>query len=425
MTTTIGCIKAKMGTTDYFITKMTAGQLIDSVGFAMEMPEWEKMTVDEKMQRSLEVNRVVNDIVPYVVEDPDKFFGSLIVDIFSGYNEVAFESIIQVAKDLPMAYSSPMKDMGFLTIPGDQRLIALDGQHRLLSLKIAIKGLMGIPAGTNISPAWKSLVPHPDLASEEICVIFVKHTDNLKIRKIFNKVNKYAKQTSRSDNIITSDDDIYAVISRELIKEAGPLAPIYGIDLVNWKSNTLPTRSKQLTTLSALYTISETILKDDHLSNKSLPSDEVITEKYKLVADFWNKALDGIEAFKQYLELTKKNKPISKLREENLLMKPVTQMALAHVARIARSKGVDWAGVVEKLNNVNWSFDNDLWFNILTISSANKKMITGKEAVRSAGVVIAYLVMGKIFTKEEIASVKEILSNARNGEVVKLTQFIL
>jgi DNA sulfur modification protein DndB len=159
-----------------------------------------------------------------------------------------------------------MKDMGFLTLPGKERLIALDGQHRLLALKIAIKGFMGVPAGVKMTAAVNRLQPHPELANEEISVIFVEHTDTQKIRKIFNKINKYAKQTSRGDNIITSDDDVFAVISRRLITDGEPLAPINGIDLVNWKSNTLSLRSKQLTTLSALYTISDTLLKDNKYS---------------------------------------------------------------------------------------------------------------------------------------------------------------
>jgi len=37
---TVGCIKVKLSTS-YFIAKMIAGQLVDSIGFVMEMPEWE------------------------------------------------------------------------------------------------------------------------------------------------------------------------------------------------------------------------------------------------------------------------------------------------------------------------------------------------------------------------------------------------
>lgn len=422
---TIGCIKAQLGTTTYYIAKMPAGQLIGLVGFAMEMPEWDSMTADEKMQRMLDVNRVVAELVPYIVEDADKFFGCLIVDIYQGFDKMIFESVGDVIPNLPTAYKAPLKDMGFLTFPGNERLIALDGQHRLLSLRIAIKGLLGLPPSiTKISPAWNSLTPHPELAGEEISVIFVEHSDNTKIRKIFNKVNRYARQTSRSDNIITSDDDIFAVIARRLISENEPLASINGIDLVNWKNNTLSTRSKHLTTLSALYTIAETLLKDERFSNKVMPSPDKAKKAYTKVSDFWKISLAGLEAFKRYINLTNADKPVSGLREDNLLLKPVTQMAIAHVAYMAWVKGLAWKDVIERLNKIDWSFDNALWFNILIIPSAKKKMITGKESIRGAGMVISYLVMGNVMTKDEVADVKQIIQNARNDEYAELPDMV-
>lgn len=62
--------------------------------------------------------------------------------------------------DIPDAYAIPMKDMGFITLPGKERLIALDGQHRLLNLKIAIRGMMGVPAGTKTFVAMSQLQPY-------------------------------------------------------------------------------------------------------------------------------------------------------------------------------------------------------------------------------------------------------------------------
>lgn len=412
---TIGCIRAKMGDTPYYLAKMSAGQLIDSVGIAKELPEWPDMNADEKMQREYDIKRVVEEMVPYVVDDPNRFFGSLIIDIYSGYEDIVYESVAEALQTIPAAYRVPMKDMGFLTLPGKERLIALDGQHRLLALKIAIKGVMGIPAGEKMTAAMNRLVPHPDLANEEISVIFVEHTDTHKIRKIFNKINKYAKQTSRGDNIITSDDDVFAVISRKLLVEGEPLAPIMGIDLVNWKSNTLSTRSKQLTTLSALYTISGTLLKDNKFSTNVLPDNDEVDAAYNEVAAYWRVLLDNLDAFQEYIQLTRRDKPISVMRENNLLLKPVTQMALAHVAKMAKSKGILWEDIVEKLNKISWSFDNELWVNLLVIGSTNKKMITGKEAVRGVGMIISYLVMGDKMTKAELADVKTIYTNAKNN----------
>lgn len=225
-------------------------------------------------------------------------------------------------------------------------------------------------------------------------------------------------------NIITSDDDVFAVIARRLISEGEPLSPINGIDLVNWKNNTLSLRSKHLTTLSALYTMSETLLRDYKLSSKMLPEEDKIEEAYKFVSDFWKISLDNISAFRQYINLTEANRPITGLRETNLLLKPVTQMALAHTARIAQSKAFEWKDIVKKLNQIDWSFENELWFNILIIPSANRKMITGKEAIRGAGMVISYLVMGKDMTKEELADVRQIISNARADEDVELPSMV-
>lgn len=417
---TLGCIKAQMGNTTYYISKISAGELIDKVGIAKELPEWPDMTAEEKMQRECDIRRIVEEIVPYVTEDKDRFFSSLIIDIYTGFEEIRFEPLAKVVNDIPDAYAIPMKDMGFITLPGKERLIALDGQHRLLSLRIAIRGMMGVPAGTKTFAAMGQLQPHPELANEELSIILVEHTDTAKIRKIFNKINKYAKQTSRSDNIITSDDDTFAVIARRLIRDDGPLAPIDGIDLVNWKSNTLSQRSKNLTTLSALYTIAETMLKDQRFSAKQLPDDATLENAYQAVSNFWNVSLDKIRPFRDYLDLTRQDKPVSNLREENLLLKPVTQMALAHVALMAQRKNIEWSAIADKLNQINWSFNNEMWYNILVIGSANKKMITGKDSIRGAGMVISYMVMGNQMTNAEVADVKQIIRNATNNESAKL-----
>lgn len=420
----LGCIRAKIGSTTYYICKMTAGELIDKVGIAKEPTECSNMTLEEKIQPKCDIKRIVEEIVPYVTEDPDRFFSGLIVDIYSGFDEIRFEPLSKVANNISDAYAIPMADMGFITLPDKGQLIALDGQHRLLSLKIAIQGIMGVPDSAKTLVSMDKLRPHPELVNEELSIILVKHTDSGKIQKSFYHFNKYTKHTSRRGNIISSDDDPFAVISRRLYKQGGPLAPIQGIDLVNWKSNVLSQRSKNLTTLSTLYTVAETILKDRGFSTKMLPDTAALDEAYKTVAPFWSITLKGVRAYQQYLELTRNNRPVSNLREENLLLKPATQMALAHVALLAQRKEISWRTVVGKLNRVDWSCNNELWFNILVIGNTNKKMITGKDAIRSAGMVIAYMVMGSQMSQEEIEDVRQIIRNARNDESAPLPQMI-
>lgn len=424
---TLWAQRAQLGSTQYYTTKMTVEDLVNTVGLAIELPEWKDMTPDEKMQREPDINRVVNEICPYFVEDPDRFFGSLIVDIYSGYDNIVFEPITKFVdqEKLAAAHNIALKDAGFLTLPGKERLIALDGQHRLLAMKLCLKGSSAISVAMlgnkKMTPQMMALVPHPELAEEEVSVILVEHRDNLKIRKIFNKVNKYARQTGRGQNIITSDDDVYASIARRLFAEGEILHKIGKNELVNWSSNTLSQRSKQLTTVSALYTIAETISKDRGWSAKVMPTDEEgIEEVFEENTDFWKQLLNGMRVYREYLDLTREDKPISQLREDNLLMKPVTHMALAHVAYFAKKKDIKWATVVEKLDKVDWSMDNSVWFNILVIPAKKKKVITGKESIRAAGLVIAYMVMGDYMTNYEIHEVKEIIKNSTNGTSDKL-----
>lgn len=115
---------------------------------------------------------------------------------------------------------------------------------------------------------------------------------------------------------------------------------------------------------------------------------------------------------------------IMKLRDDNLLMKPVTHMALAHVAYYAKQKGIEWGSVVEKLNKVNWSMDYSLWFNILVVPAKKKKVITGKESIKAAGLVISYMVMGENMSEDEEAEVREIIRNATNDEKDELPPII-
>ena len=172
---TFGCLRAKMGRTTYYISKMTAGELIDKVGIIEELPEWSNTTTAEKIYKKYNIKRIVEDIVPYITDNPNCFFPTLIVDIYSGYDEICFEPLSKIADNIPDVYAIPMADFGVIILPNRERLVALDSQHLLLGLKIAIKGIAGIPIGIKTFPAMYKLQPHPELANEELSIIFVEH----------------------------------------------------------------------------------------------------------------------------------------------------------------------------------------------------------------------------------------------------------
>ena len=76
MSVTLLAQKGQMGENTYYITTMKANTLIKTVGFASEMEKWPDMSVDERMQREIKGDRVVSEIVPYIVNDPECFWFS-------------------------------------------------------------------------------------------------------------------------------------------------------------------------------------------------------------------------------------------------------------------------------------------------------------------------------------------------------------
>jgi DNA sulfur modification protein DndB len=416
MSVTLLAMRGMMGDNEYYVATVKANTLIQTVGYASEMEKWPDMTVDERMQRELKGERIATEIVPYLVNDPDWFFGALIIDIYSGWENVVFQPISEVAEVKYAAYQETLNTAGFLTLPDDKSLIALDGQHRLAALSMAIRGKNGIPGSVTLPENIKNTLEggHPDIGKADITVMFIKHgEDNTKIRKIFNKVNRYAKQTSKGDNIITSEDDMIAIIARRMFSgEDAPLHPIGNQDVVNWKSNTIPLRSKNLTTLSAIYTMTEILLARKGITPKTRKDDELLEEGRILMRDFWNELMDGISIFRTYREYVEKDMSLATLRKQNLLLKPVTHTALAQAVSIAMDHGYQYEDLIAKINKINWSQDNPVWSNILVTNSMNKRMITGSQALKNAGKIIAYMIAGNKFSAKDVAEVREILKDA-------------
>lgn len=376
---TIGCMRAKMGSTVYYICKMAAGELVEQVyicsaGSAGGL---------KKSITGRDMKKMINESVPDVIRDPARFSRGVILDIYTGFDDVSFAPLSQIVGTVPDAYSAQLKDMGTLTLPGDKQLIALDGQNDLLTLKIAIQGIKGIPVGVRITKEMYELRPHPELAKEELCVIFARHEDAEKIKRGLSLAGSWEK-TSRSKRC--DHENLTAIVTRRLFQDGGPLAPVNSIELVNWKNGSLPERSKALTTEAALTNVTEILLD----GQKDLTAAE---EAYQLVASFWDTTLGNLSAYHQYLALTRSNKPVSALRKDNLLFKPVTQAAIAYAAHLAQQKGISWDAAAKKLDGIGWSINNRLWHDILCSSDAKHRMLHGRKTIQNAGTVIFNIIM--------------------------------
>ncbi|MGQ4810515.1 hypothetical protein NKDENANG_03988 [Candidatus Entotheonellaceae bacterium PAL068K] len=403
----IPCVRGKMGNTEYYEATMPARELVSAVRPAKEVDGWASRSVEERLQRELNEARIREEIVPYLAQATDRFFGSLIVLIYKG--SVEFEPMGSIGYRVPAAYRSVAERIGFLTIEGGE-LIVLDGQHRLVALREIIEGK------PETQGEFTQEVPNDD-----ICLIFIKHESNEKTRRVFNKVNRYARPTNRGDNFITSEDDGYAIVARRLLEKGAPLdiKDNTGKLMVNWRNNTLAASSLQLTTLSAIYEIlkdalaCEGIANFDEKSRVNRPTDKEIDRAYEVAERWWRAVLSGLEPYRAAIadpssipEMRKNDAPSS------LLFKPAGQIALFKgLRRALEKKGLRLEDVVNRANKVDWKISSEMWQNIIV--RPNKTMIARKEAYELAAELIAYLIAADKMEPQEVKNLRRSYNKAK------------
>ncbi len=400
MATVIPAIKAQMGSIPYYETTMTAQELAASVRAAQETDQWASATIEERIQRDLNARRVKEEIVPYLRMAQDRFFGAVIVLLKDG--EMEFEDVTQFGLKVPSAQRSAAERMGFLNIVGGERIV-LDGQHRLAALRSVVQR----DYEDDGQPDFAADVPN-----DEICVIFIKYEDAEKTRRIFNKVNRSARVTTRADNIITSEDDGFAVVTRMLVREKAPLGITYPPKnelVVDWKSNTIADKGSKLTTISTVYETVKDILDAEDIAmadeRKSVvrPSDDLIHEAYEAAECWWSKLMAKITPFK---EAAADPSQLPKMREAGtykLLLKPNGQQALVKGLARAVQRGADLDTAIERANQIDWA-SKEIWENVLI--KPNGSMIARMEAYRHAADLIAYLVASENTSEEQRDALK-------------------
>ncbi|NJL55468.1 DGQHR domain-containing protein [bacterium] len=400
-------VKGHLGNTDFYQATMKVRDLVQGVRSASELDEWTTMSIEERLQRDPDLKRVKEQIAPYIAESKDRFFGAMVVLVYKG--EIYFDSLRDwVSNKAPRAYQSVSDNIGVLTIDGGS-LIMLDGQHRLLALEKVIKG--------EVIGSCREDVPNDD-----VCVIFIQHESNEKTRRIFNKVNRYAKPTSRGGNIITSEDDRSAIIARQLLSEGAPLgvkARGSSDVIVEWKSNALAVRSTKLTTISAVYETVKLILKGEGvaLDPNNRPSEEELNQYYETVEEFWSIVLDGLPPYREVLEDSSR---IPQMRKDDqpysLLFKPVGQLALFRgLIAATRDDRLTLREAVRRASKIDWQMSSEIWTNVLVAPSGS--MLRGEQPPVQGGKLIHYLIAADKMTEEEIADIQREYNIAHGADI--------
>ena len=395
MATTVPAMKGRLGDTDYYVLSMKAQELVTKVTIPKKLEGWDDLSIEERYQRDISYRRVRTQLAPYLANDKSRFFGAVIVTAMNFGDVVSFEPLSDVAtKGLPGLYRTAAANMGFLNFTGGEVLIPLDGQHRLKAIEFAISGRD--EKGHDIS----NITPCNDLAREDITVILVPF-DVEKARKIFTKVNRYAKATTTGQNIVTEDDDMVAVLTREIAND------FIGGRLAKFKSNTLRPKDPEFTTLGIIYNCNEEIITRNFFSkgrpDRTRLPDLAQQKLWRLkVREVWQAVLDGIDVFADALadKAESGDGKRKDLRANSLLGKPVPQECLvrAFVELTAGRSNMSASEACDGLNRLPWGLSQEnlqIWQRVLwTGGKKGGKIITKNRTLTTR--MIAYLAGAKL-----------------------------
>lgn len=403
-----------MGSTTFFDATVKVSDLVSRARPANEADNWTTQSIEERLQREPDLKRIQREIAPYFAKSADRFIGSLILLLEPG--EATFESIADIAKGLPRAYQSEAENLGFLTIHGGMHVV-LDGQHRFLALRDLVSGKL---KPRDDEEPWAFLRA---LETDDVSVIFIENESAMKTRRIFNRVNRYAKATSRGDNIITSEDDGYAIVARRLLDEEAPLGPSTTKsgnvrDLVNWRSNTLAEKSVQFTTISVVYETIKLILNAEgipKLDGSDRPSDENLDRYYEIARRYWAAVLEGIDAYRTAMDDPSTIPPMRKPEHPmSLLFKPAAQMALFKGLTAAVALGVPLEEAIGRANRIDWGMKSDLWQHVIIKPSG--AIDASNQASDRAGRLIAYMIAAERMKDADVDDLRRDYSLVRGND---------
>jgi DNA sulfur modification protein DndB len=245
---------------------------------------------------------------------------------------------------------------GMIHLAGSESIFAIDGQHRVEGIRAAV-------------------LKDPKLLDEEQAVIFVAHltTDDgrKQTRRLFATLNTYAQRITDREKVAISEDDSFAIATRQLIEEY----PGLGMDFVPLLSTpNIPAHEKTcITTVVGLFQMTEWLAPPE-IRRKTKrfhdgPSDEEsVAAIYDATANFWTALKKHIPQIRAVCSSKPAEQLAAKYRHADgghLLFRPVGMKAFAKATRTLMDRGNSADAAVAKLAKVSLDVADELWREVL------------------------------------------------------------
>jgi len=308
MILTFPAMRGRMGGRDYYATMIK----LSLVPRLFKFREWAELPPEQRAQRVLQKNRIP-EITQYILDNEDGYLFSALTASFDCYPNF-----------------SPVKgreDIGTLEIPFDADLVINDGQHRRAAIEEALK-------------------ENPKLGEETISVVLFPFEDLGRMQQMFSDLNRTARTTSKSLNILYNQRDLMSQITLVVAERIDAFKGLVDKDRVS-----LALRSPKLFTLAGVYDATSALLVS--------VSDDKYDEKLGLALEFWENVADQMLEWRK----VKHNdlKP-GEFRQEYIHSHAVVLWALGAMGQTLLSTYPhDWKEHLYKLRKIDWRRTNKEW----------------------------------------------------------------
>ena len=358
MASTFPAIRATMGKNEFFSSVLTYGEAARLIQFVEDVDDWSSDTDPEsKIQRRLNVARVEREMVPYLLSVDDHFYSALTVEIRPAITD-GFDGRIPFEPMGP-AVAGGMT-WGQITLDGTETLYALDGQHRLKSIQLAIR-------------------QKPELAREQIPVIFVPHRSQRRSQLLFSDLNRFAKSPSKSISLLFSHRDPLVTMAKTLMERIEFLA-----GRVEVETTSLSKHTPNVMTLSSLYEMTKSFSEGREIGDP--PADDEIERQIQI----WKALTSLVEPWRQVV--SREEHP-SVLRREYVAMHGVCHQAIAAASAPLVVNGADPRDALDRLASIDWRIANPEWQGIAVQGRGISNTST---TVRNLAGLISYKLGGAV-----------------------------
>jgi DNA sulfur modification protein DndB len=269
-------LRGNFGDWTYYTCLMSAKEIAKRIDFANEIHPSKGLST--LIQRELKKSRG-SEIAEYLIREKQRFFNSMVAAVYEGDPEWhGFSNFTpQVAdidlKDIP---EDAEDSVGFLSFSGEEKIFALDGQHRLAGIKSA-------------------LTRAPSLELGDISLILVAHKSTVagleRTRRLFTTLNKTARAVGKGEIIALDENDVMAIVARQLVD----FNPHFSEQRIKFaQADSMAVNDTELTTIGNLYDVLAALFanlpkpRTNHDLRYIRPNDLELTAYRKTAEDFFD-----------------------------------------------------------------------------------------------------------------------------------------